>query len=153
MRQLRFFRWIRYKYLTFIRIKDKPHNIAVGAALGISLDVVPTFGLGVVVAFFIARLIRVNSLAAVISAVVFKLAIPFFVFINIKTGGVFIEDPDVLNTERYARAELLPNPWLGFDWSHLGQSYLLGSVVNAAVIFVVTYLVVLQFVRWRRSKS
>lgn len=80
MRQrIRLGRWLKYKYTLFMRIKDSPASIATGAALGISFDVLPTFGLGVFFAFFLAALLKVNRVAAVIGAVVFKLAIPLFI--------------------------------------------------------------------------
>ena len=152
-KKVKLFRWLRYKYLLFIRIKDQPNKIAAGAALGVSFDVLPTFGLGVVAAFFIARLIRVNSLAAVISAVLFKLAIPFFIYINFKTGSLFINDPPQLNGELLSRAELMASPWFNFDWSRLGRSFILGSVINAAVCFGLVYLTVYFFVKWRRARQ
>jgi len=153
LKKLKQLRWLRYKYLTFVRIKDNPYNIAVGAALGISFDILPTFGLGVIAAYFIASLVRVNRLAAVISAVVFKLAIPFFIFINLKTGQLFIKEDLIQANDDLIQAnmELIPHSWLNFDWSHLGRSFLLGSVINAVVFYGVAYFLVYRFLNWRRS--
>lgn len=140
-------RWFRYKYLLFIRIKDNPRNIAVGAALGIAFDVLPTFGLGVIVAYFIATLLKVNRLATIISAVVFKAAIPFFVFINYKVGRFLLHGPHQVNKIKVYHAQA------GFDWSHLGTSFLLGSVINSVIFYSLTYFLIYQFVNWRRSRA
>jgi hypothetical protein len=146
-RKLNFIRWIKYKYLQFIRIKDHPGSIAIGAALGISFDVLPTFGLGVIFAYFLATLLKVNRLAALLSAVVFKLAIPVFIYVNVQTGQLFIKDQSSVGLD------LVSNPWYFFNWSHLGVSFLLGSVINAFLIFGATFLATYRFVWWRRSRS
>lgn len=152
-KKIQLFRWLRYKYLLFTRIKDQPGKIAAGAALGVSFDVLPTFGLGVFAAFFIARMVRVNSLAAVIGAVLFKLAIPFFVYINFKTGGLLISETAQLHEGLISSAELMTHPWFNFDWSRLGRSYVVGSFVNAVVCFGLVYFLVYFFVKWRRTRQ
>lgn len=146
--KLQLFRWLKYKYLTFIRIKDSPRSIAIGAALGISFDVLPTFGAGIILAYFVALIIRVNRLAAVITAVVFKLAIPLFVYINIKTGSLFIKENYILPP-----LDLASFSWLHLNWQHLGVSYLLGSLLNACLVFVGTYLLIYLFIRWRNDRA
>jgi hypothetical protein len=146
-KNVNFRRWLKYKYLTFMRIKDHPKNIAVGTALGIAFDVLPTFGMGVVIAYFLAAVIKVNRLAALISAVVFKLAIPFFVFINIKTGQLVMKSP-----VKGPSPELVESWHRGISWTHLGASFLVGSAINAVVLAVVAYFVTYQFVLWRRSR-
>ncbi len=141
-------RWFKYKYLTFIRIKDNPKSIATGAALGITFDVLPTFGTGVVIAYFIAAYFKANRLAALISAVVFKIAIPFFAYINLKTGRIFLDD-----SVFHVRNSALHHSWLHYDWSALGISFLLGSLVNSLVIYLVTYVLIYRFVLWKRNRA
>jgi uncharacterized protein (DUF2062 family) len=145
--KINFIRWIKYKYLQFIRIKDYPGSIAIGTALGISFDVLPTFGLGVIFAYLLATLLRVNRLAALLSAVVFKLAIPVFIYINVQTGQLFIKDNSTV------AVELVSNPWYFFNWSHLGVSFLFGSIINAFLVFGFTFFATYRFVSWRRSRS
>lgn len=141
-------RWLAYKYVTFVRIKDEPKSIAAGAALGIAFDILPTLGLGVFVSYFLAAILKVNRLATVISAVVFKLGIPFFCYINMKMGRLIVNEP-------IRRA-----PELGhyrgsfhFDWSVIGVSFLIGSIVNAIIFAVLTYVISYQFVCWRRNRT
>lgn len=144
--KLNFTRWIKYKYLLFIRIKDYPGSIATGAALGISFDILPTFGLGVIFAYLLATVLRVNRLAALLAAVVFKLAIPIFIYMNVQMGQIFIKD------NRPIPVEIVADPKVIFNWSYLGTSFLLGSAINALIAFVITFVIVYRFISWRRSR-
>lgn len=141
-----FMRWIRYKYVIFIRIKDHPASIATGVGLGIFFDVLPTFGTGVIFAYFLATLLKVNRLATLLAAVVFKLAIPIFIYINVQMGQIFIKEP--VSIDPYA----MTKPW-SFDWSYFGASFLLGSVINAVLAFIVSYIIAYYFVIWRRARK
>lgn len=140
-------RWLKYKYFTFMRIEDHPQKIAIGAALGISFDVLPTFGTGVIIAYLLATYLKVNRLATVIGAVVFKLAIPFFTLINLKTGQIFIKD-SLADTTKAVQSS-----WLHHDWSVIGTTFLLGSVINAVLVYGITYLSIERFITWRRAKK
>jgi len=141
-----FIRWIRYKYVIFVRIKDHPASIATGVGLGISFDILPTFGTGVIFAYFIATILKVNRLATLLAAVVFKLAIPLFIYINVQMGQIFIKEPGQIDPHAMAK------PW-NFDWSHLGASFLLGSVINAVLAFIISFFVTYRFVIWRRARK
>lgn len=136
-------RWIRYKYVRFVRIKDHPASIATGVGLGISFDILPTFGTGVIFAYLLATALKVNRLAALLAAVVFKLAIPIFIYVNVQMGQLFVKDP--VPVDPYA----VVKPW-SIDWSHLGASFLLGSVINALLAFVIAYFATYYFVSWKR---
>jgi len=140
-------RWLKYKYLNFLRIKDRPASIATGAALGLSFDILPTFGLGVLVAYFLATLLKVNRVATVISAVVFKLCIPLFTYLNVVTGSIIMNEP-LKNTAQAGQHFMLE-----YDWSALGLSFLVGSVINAALAYAVSYAATYYFVCWRRKRA
>lgn len=148
MAKIRPVRWLKYKYLKFIRIKDRPGSIATGAALGLFFDVLPTFGLGVIAAYFLATLLKVNRIATVISAVVFKLCIPVFAYLNFLTGSLIMNEP---------MRKTVPVPdqhyLFHFDWSAIGTSFLVGSVINASIFFVVAYTATYHFVCWRRRRA
>ena len=137
-------RWLKYKYVTFNRIKDSPKNIAIGAGLGISFVVLP--GIGIIGAYFVARLIKANTIAALIVAGLSKLAIPFFIYLNIQTGQIFIRENIVVDPE------IVTAPIFRVDWSHMGYSFLLGSAINALIAFIVTYFIVYRFVQWTQLR-
>lgn len=146
MKKINLRRWLRYKYCNFVRIKDHPGSIATGAALGISFDVLPTFGLGVIFAYFLASVLRVNRVSTIISAVVFKLCIPLFAYLNLLTGSLVMDEP------MQKTAVGSNQNWLHYDWSTVGASFLVGSVINATLIYVLAYVITYYFVIWRRKR-
>lgn len=146
MQKINLRRWLRYKYCNFIRIKDRPGSIATGVALGISFDVLPTFGLGVVFAYFLATVFKVNRVATIISAVVFKLCIPLFAYLNLLTGSLIMNEP--MKKAVYEGH----HSWRHYDWSVVGTSFIVGSIINAISIFALAYVITYYFVNWRRNR-
>jgi len=62
--------WARYQYLRLVRQNDSPEKIAAGLALGVVLGVLPTFGLGIIMAIFLAGALKVNRTSAVLGTLV-----------------------------------------------------------------------------------
>lgn len=147
MQKINLRRWLRYKYCNFIRIKDSPTSIATGAALGLAFDVLPTFGLGVVFAYLLATLLKVNRVATIISAVVFKLCIPLFAYLNLFIGSLVMNEP--IRKAAYSGHQ----SWRHYDWSVVGTSFLVGSVINAIAFYALSYVVTYYFIRWRRNRQ
>ncbi|MFZ7104884.1 MAG: DUF2062 domain-containing protein [Peptococcaceae bacterium] len=143
------FRWWRFKWLTFLRLKDEPGSIAKAVAIGVAMDFLPTFGFGLIFAYIVALALRVNKVAAVLSAVFFKWAIPFFYLGNIAMGKVFI------NKEAGLKEIPSLNAAQGFfhfaDWSELSTTFLLGSGLNAVIAGIITYFICLKFIEYRKK--
>jgi len=59
-------------------IKDTPHSIALGAAIGILLGFTPLFGLKTLLALLLAALFRVNKLAAVVAVTLYDVVFPLW---------------------------------------------------------------------------
>ncbi|MBI5562041.1 MAG: DUF2062 domain-containing protein [Deltaproteobacteria bacterium] len=79
----------RLLYLRILRLGDPPERIARGAAIGVAMGVLPTFGAGGVLALILAFVFRANKAAAVIaSAIVNPLTAPFFWTASIIIGGL-----------------------------------------------------------------
>jgi uncharacterized protein (DUF2062 family) len=72
----------------FFRIKDTPHKIAVGAATGIFLGVLP--GPGVTASIVVASVFRINRLAAIAGALATNHWTTFFMFPLAAAVGCFI---------------------------------------------------------------
>ncbi|MFH0754260.1 MAG: DUF2062 domain-containing protein [Candidatus Omnitrophota bacterium] len=74
----RIVRWARFFYLKFVRIHDSPHKIALGFSLGVFLGIIPFTG--VLAAIFIASVLRVNRVSAVLGSFLVNtwVTIPFF---------------------------------------------------------------------------
>jgi uncharacterized protein (DUF2062 family) len=57
---------IRDKFREILKVKDTPHRIAMAFALGVFMGISPLLGLHTIGAFFIAWLLRLNRLVAII---------------------------------------------------------------------------------------
>ena len=58
-------RILRFVYLRIVRANDSPPRVAAGVAIGVFLGIFPTFGLGLVLAYILAVIFRINKAAAV----------------------------------------------------------------------------------------
>jgi len=65
-------RWYKLNYYRLVRMKDSPHKVAGGMALGIFLGIMP--GAGTVAALVLATLLKLNRGAAVIGTLIFNTA-------------------------------------------------------------------------------
>ncbi len=155
-------RKFKYHYLRLIRQRGDPAHLARSVALGVSINILPTFGLGVVFAYLIAAILRYNKVAAVLSALMVKLFIPFLVVANYFVGRILLGGP-----ERPVRPdEVDPGldhiiqqtglmSFLNDLWQrliHLGWPFLVGSAVNAAVAAVVVYFIAYKVFSYRRER-
>lgn len=147
-------RYAKFHYLKMLRLKDTPAKVAQGVATGVAMDfIVPIPLLSIFVAFLVARVFKMNSLAAVMSATAFK---PFFagiVGLNLLTTGYIIKAfPELkgMNLPHPAGANYLEQ--LVNNILSKGVPYLIACAVNGAIIGIVLYLVVHKILRYRREK-
>lgn len=151
----KFLRWMRYKFLKIMRLRDCSDKIAKGVALGIAFNFLPTFGLGLICAFICAGFVRANQMAAVLSALLVKIGIPLFYILNLAVGHLLMGQE--MGADGSASVSLLHMQWS--DWKYLGMPFLVGSVVNALWTGTLSYYLVLQAVnkyknsRLRKAKA
>src|SRR2546421_1527473 len=69
-------RWLRAHHMTLMMLPDTPHNIALGAAIGMFFGFSPLFGLKTILAFLIAWAFKANKTAAVITVQLHDLLLP-----------------------------------------------------------------------------
>ncbi|HCC68891.1 MAG TPA: DUF2062 domain-containing protein, partial [Nitrospiraceae bacterium] len=70
---------LRKLYHQIIDINDTPEKIALGMAIGIALGILPTFGMGIILAIGLAFLLKANRLSAILGTVIANPWIaPFF---------------------------------------------------------------------------
>lgn len=117
-------------------IKDEPHRLAKGVALGVMMNFLPTFGLGTFIAFFSAPLLRANAPAAAMGALAFKWALPFFYLANLAVGSWIFRSP-----------VQLPDPFTIHSLGQLSLAFVLGSVINGAAAFIAVYIIMLRTLR------
>lgn len=145
-------RKLRFVYLKIIRLNDPPEIIARGAAIGVLMGILPTFGIGGLLSFGFAFVFRANKAAAVIGSMIMNpLTSPFFWGISAALGSFVMRED---------RAELLrrlhgvngENILKNIGW--LTAVYMTGNVIVSAVFTVISYyLVKIWVIEHRRHKA
>ncbi|TEB13650.1 DUF2062 domain-containing protein [Pelotomaculum propionicicum] len=141
---------IRNYYNRMMELPDSPKKIAKGVALGLAFDFLPIPIISIPLSYLVARLIRCNPVAAVATVVFFKLAVPFFYTLNLMVGKVFLGDmpgPDMPYLID-AGPSIVTN-FINSLVEH-GYPFLLGSVLNATLVFVLVYFLILFLIKCRR---
>ena len=99
--------WSRAAEYMMARIKrlpDSPKNISFGVAIGVFVSFSPFFGVHVLLAFLIARSLRVNILAAVLGTFMGNpITFPIIAALNFGVGELFIN----VNTEEVSAKSFL----------------------------------------------
>ncbi|MCL6478792.1 MAG: DUF2062 domain-containing protein [Peptococcaceae bacterium] len=131
-------------------LPDSPRKIALGVALGTALDFLPIPIVSIPVSFVLAKLVRVNAAAAVLTVIFFKWAVPFFFAFNYFVGKAILgegvpqaADQPVSLVDFSAWVE-----WMG----QLGYPFMLGAAVNSMAAAVVAYFTVKALLECRQKK-
>ncbi|HEY1477366.1 MAG TPA: DUF2062 domain-containing protein [Chthoniobacterales bacterium] len=148
--------WIRTNAGRLVRLKDPPHAIAIGVAVGMFFGLIPLWGLKTLLAMGVTRLLRGNVVAAAIAATLHDVALPIVPLLlrwEYDLGYWLLSHPHALPPRLHLSHQ---NPAIWFHWSTfftIGQPLLLGSFVVAAPVSIVTYFLTLALVkRWRRNR-
>ncbi len=151
---MRLNRYLKYQYYKMLRLKGTPSKVAQGVSLGFALDfAVPIPYLSILIAFIIARILHVNSFAAVMSASFLKLFFPAIVYINFNVQKILVSAfpflrrivlPHLAGTGLFER---IVNGILSG-----GVPYLIAGLINGCVIFIISYLVVYYILKARIRK-
>jgi len=127
-----------------IRSKDSPQKIARGFAIGVFWGIMPTFGFAIVFSLPTAILLKGNKFAAVVGTFVANpLTAPFFYPFEYKIGQLIL------------RTDPLPFSWEFFSLKSLlslGKSFLIGGVIFAIGMALLTYILVSQIIARYRSR-
>lgn len=141
-------RYLRYEYLLFMRLRGNPQQIARGVAVGVSINFLPTMGGGILLAYFLAGFLRTNRTATLLSTLAAKVGVPFFYALNIVVGN-FLLGHEAEGFRSLARHT--------FEWQTIvqaGNSFLLGCIINTALIALLSYYFVLYSVKkYRRRRT
>jgi uncharacterized protein len=125
-----------YHFIRFFRIRADSEKVARGFALGLIVNFVPTFGFGVVISGFLARLFRGNVVAGFVGGALLTFFWPVLFVLNVKTGSFLMNSrPPVEDV-----SELTEKTMTAFMW---GRSFTLGTVVNCVVFGLMAYFIVL----------
>ena len=85
-------RAIEYMMARIKRLPDSPKNISFGVAIGVFVSFSPFFGIHVLLAFIIARFLRVNILAAILGTFMGNpISFPIIAALNFNVGDLFVD--------------------------------------------------------------
>ncbi len=119
--------------------KEKPHKVALGCALGIGVNFFPTLGLGFLLAFFLATILKVNRASATAVSLLTGPLVPLMYALNFVSGGIILAEAsgrenllEFVFTQyaMFLRVGQLSEQAFGII-ELLGSTFLLGAAVNA----------------------
>ena len=168
--------WSRAAEYMMARIKrlpDSPSNIAFGVAIGVFVSFSPFFGIHVLLAFLIARFLRVNILAAILGTFMGNpITFPIIAALNFSVGGLFIKVSKEGVKEKlfleqlvdvfYSLSENINKFFLGQDTDFstaieffygIFLPYLVGGLFLGSVFATFSYFVVMPTIVTYRSRK
>jgi hypothetical protein len=136
-----FIRQVKLMVLRFIRLRGLPEEIAKGIALGIFIGMTPTFGFQMLIAIFLAYLLRKNRLAAVLGVwVTNPVTAPVIYAIEYEMGRI------LLGMERAT----LPSKFSWAAYADLGWNIMyplwVGGILTGIVLGLLSYFITLRIV-------
>lgn len=139
----------KYFYLKILRIDDPPERIARGAAIGVLMGILPTFGVGGLLSIGLAFILKANKASAIIGSFIMNpITGPFFWSMSIVLGSLIMRED-----YRTMLATMKEEGWLT-GAGHTYLVFLVGNVLISAVFTVASYYVVKAFIiRHRRRKE
>lgn len=144
-----YLRRLKATYNKVMDLPDSPRKIALGAALGTALDFLPMPFISIPVSFVLAKLVRVNAAAAVLTVIFFKWAVPFFFAFNYFIGRTILGG-GVPETLEPAGSLLEAAAWV--EWlKQLGYPFMLGASINSLVAGLIAYFAVRALLDFRRK--
>ncbi|MDW7712235.1 MAG: DUF2062 domain-containing protein [Deferrisomatales bacterium] len=85
---------LRYLYFRFVRLHGKPHEVAMGVAIGLGVGMTPTMGVQMPIAIAIAAIFRQSKIAAAAGVwITNPVTAPLVYFITYALGAFFLGYP------------------------------------------------------------
>jgi uncharacterized protein (DUF2062 family) len=138
-----------------LNLRDSPHAIAGGVAIGMFIGFTPLFGLKTLLCLGLAYLLRCSPIAAVIAVSLHDVVTPIWpVLLKIEYDiGVailsrFHEMPPTLGSAHFHFSEVMK--WTTF--LHVGLPMLVGSIFLSTPAAVIAYAGMLPFLQFRERR-
>ena len=147
--------WLREKARQLVSLRDTPHAIAMGVAVGMFFGLSPLWGLKTLLALLVARLLQGNLVAAAIAASLHDVVLPVMPLLlrwEYDIGYWLLSHPHEL-PPRLHLVHSRPSDWL--HWSTfltVGRPLLVGAVLLAIPVSIAAYYVTLFVVERRQCK-
>ncbi|MFT9847473.1 DUF2062 domain-containing protein [Aneurinibacillus sp. REN35] len=134
---------VKYSLLRLFRSNAGAHSLALGLAIGFFPVWFPTFGIGAICSIALAKLMRANIPAALISAGVGSFLWPVVFYLNYKCGALLFTILEGLNVSHQDMDSVQYTEPIEdvHSWSEAGMSFLAGATVNSVLFTVVFYYI------------
>jgi len=143
-----FIRWVRYHYLRLVRVNDSPEKVALGFAIGVTVGIFPTFGLGIVIVILLAWLTNINKASAIIGSLVMNpWTSPFFWVLSFFTGSLMLGNNINETAVQIKSLKTHGDLWEAVLGKRLILPYIIGNITVTAVSAATSYLAVYYLVK------
>ena len=154
----------RHKFVDIVKEQMRQHNqnpgkVASALGFGIFMGIAPVWGFQMLIAVFLAQLLRLNKvLVLVASNISIPPVIPFIIYFSYKTGGFVLGTEGTLTRETvaYLKDRIMTGHFyetlkeLGYNlYQYVAGSLVLGLALGLAV-FVVSYFLLVLF-RYKKA--
>lgn len=137
-------RRIKYNIIRLFRLKSSPHQVALGFTVGFMPNWIPTFALGPFLSVALAKLVRANTVSAIVGGVIGTPIWPLLFLLNYKVGSLLLDKKtkvDELGQVDYIDA--IQHTFEGIDGSpSVGFSFLTGAAINILLSSILIYFIV-----------
>lgn len=136
-------------YHRLLNLPEAPQKVAQGIALGMAFDFLPVPFISIPISFIVAKLIRVHAMAAMLTVILFKPAVPLFFTLNIFIGKLLVGSAPAIAPEIGHGIPLLTQTILKIK--ALGLPFMIGSFINALWASFLVYFLALRILKARQS--
>ena len=157
---------IRTKLKEILKLTGSPHSVALGAAVGVFWNFIPSLGVGPFLSMGLARMIRGSAVAALTANLATGFFIPIFYSMNMITGrflkGDKVQPIEIEETlqgsiqeSMIKMEEIVEKPVNYFSLDKMQDftaDFLIGAVVNALIGATIIYFVFL-FILTRKYRT
>ena len=137
------------------QIRDTPHAIAGGVAIGLVFGFTPLFGFKTVIAVLIAWIFRCSMLSAALAVTFHDILLPIWPAIlrwQFQIGFLIISRPHRL-PPKFSPKHFHPENFFSWKSLHFLWPTFLGSIVLATPIAFVMYFLVLEIVKRDQARK
>ena len=137
-------RTVKYNLIRLFRIKSGPHQVASGFTIGFIPSWLPTFGLGPVLSVGMARLVKANTVSALVGGVMGTFIWPLLFFLNYQVGSLLLDrNTKVIELDEVEYIDALEHTYTGIVSSHSsGFIFLTGAMCNIIISSMLIYIMV-----------
>ncbi len=122
-----------FNLIRLFRIRGQSEKVARGFAVGMIVNFFPTFGFGVLISGFVAKLFGGNAAAGLVGGATLTFFWPLLFYFNLRTGGLFVRPPVVVDSPEDVTEKAMD----ALVW---GQAFTIGAIVNSVLIGLSVYL-------------